>query len=110
MRYSVIYTDVCKEWRRKPRADKMQAKLKIFFALQYNELIEEQRLNNTQAGVHNDNNAAKQQQYFASALDNLELAELSDKYEIAHLIAPKKTLTDFNKSITNTIASLLQHG
>ena len=51
-----IYTDTCKDWRRKPISDKMWANFKIFFVLEYNKLKEENILDATQEGFQHANN------------------------------------------------------
>ena len=54
----------------------------MFFALKYNKLIEEHNSKAIQSGFHYDNHAAEEQKYFSSALDNLALADFSEKYFI----------------------------
>ena len=49
-------------------------------------------------------------QVFSSALDNLALAAFSENYVIVQIIASKEILTEFNKTLTFTIASMIQHG
>ena len=60
------------------------------FDLDYNRLREEQILNNTQTGLQHANHADEEQLDFASALENPELADSSDKYVVAQLIGSKK--------------------
>ena len=67
--------------------DKTWANFKIFFALEYNELREEQRLNTTQAGFQHANNYSEEQKDFVSAPENLEISVLSNNDAIAQLIA-----------------------
>ena len=107
---SGIYTDACKDWRRKPRIEKTWVSFKTFIVLGYNNLRGKRRLNTTQAGFHNTNHAAEEQLDFDSALENLELADFSNKGVIAQLNASNKTSTESNKTLTATISSLTQHG
>ena len=47
---------------------------------------------------------------FASALENLALASFSDKHVNFRIIASNKTLTESNKTLTANITSWIQHG
>ena len=59
--------------------DKTWDNFRMIIDLEYNKLQEENNLNATESGFQNANHAAEEQQYFASTLDNLALADLSDK-------------------------------
>ena len=60
MSSSGIYTDAYKDWHRKPSADKVWDNFKNF-ALEYNELREEQRLNATKAGFQHANHSVEEE-------------------------------------------------
>ena len=89
--------------------DEMWDEFKICSVLEYNELREEQSLSATQAGLQHANHASEEQQDFASALDNLALADFSDKAVIAQLIA-QKNVDRVRQTLTATIEILIQHG
>ena len=86
---STIYIDTYKDWRSNPSTYKMWDKFKIFFVLDYDKLQEKHHLNAAHAGFHNANHVSEEQQYFASALDNLYLADFSDNDVIAQIISSK---------------------
>ena len=54
---SGIYIDACKYWCRNTIAENTWDNFKIFIWLEYNELREEQCLNETQAGFQHSNHA-----------------------------------------------------
>jgi hypothetical protein len=94
---SGIYNDACKEWRRKPIADRTWTHFKAFFATEYNELKEQQKLNTNQNNFHGANSAID----FTTAIDSLAMAATSDRNVMTQL-----TLT--NKQSVQTIHQLTE--
>lgn len=100
---SGIYNDSCKDWRKKNVADKNWVAFKRFFAAEYHDLKEQQRVNTSQANFHGANAAVD----ITSALDNLALAATSDRDSVALLTASIKTLTEQLKQALATNATLV---
>ena len=55
VRSSGIYKYACKDSHRNPSREKTWASFKIFLALEYNDIREEQNINSTQARFHHAN-------------------------------------------------------
>jgi hypothetical protein len=72
---SGLYNDACKEWRRKAPADRTWTHFKAFFATEYNELTEQQKLNTNQNNFHSANSAID----LTTAIDSLAMAATSDR-------------------------------
>jgi len=93
---------VAQKARRKQNLDDVQD----FFATEYHDLREQQKLNSTQVGFHSAN-AAMEQVQIVSALDNLALAATTDRDIVAKLTAITTELAATNKSLTEQIKQLL---
>jgi hypothetical protein len=94
---SGIYNDVCKELRRKPIANRTWTNFKAFFATEYNELKEQQKLNTNQNNFHSANSAID----LTTAIDSLAMAATLDRDVMTQL-----TLT--NKQLVQTIHQLTE--
>jgi DNA anti-recombination protein RmuC len=94
---SGIYNEACKEWRRKPLADQTWTHFKAFFATEYNELKEQQKLNTNQNNFHGANSAID----LTTAIDSLAMAATSDRDVMTQL-------TSTNKQLVQTINQLTE--
>ena len=99
-----LYTDACKEWRRKAPADKDWHNFKRFFAAEYHDLKEQNKINNNQTHFHGANAVVD----IAEALDNLALAATTDRDVVAQLTAITQQLTATNKTLTEQLAKALE--
>ena len=72
----------------------MWADFKMFFALEYNELREEQCLNATQAGLQKYSPEEEEEQKISSVLDSMAPADFSDNDVIAQIISSNKRLKE----------------
>jgi hypothetical protein len=79
---SGYYTDACKIWRKKPAEAKTWASFKQFFAKEYHDLKEQQKVNTLQTNFHSANAATD----ISSALDNLAFAATMDRDIVTQLI------------------------
>jgi hypothetical protein len=101
---SGFYNDACKEWRKKPPADKNWWNFKRFFAAEYRDLQEQQKVNVSQNNFQGANSAIN----LMMALDHLALAATTDR-EVVHLLAQaNERLTITNKTLTEQIQQLLK--
>ena len=91
------YTNACKDWRKRPLRNKTWAIFKRFFAAEYHELKEEQRVNHSGSNFHSANAAVG----IGQALENLALAATADRD-----IVVRRTNT--NASLVETITSLTE--
>jgi hypothetical protein len=96
---SGIYNDACKEWRKKPPIDKTWTAFKSFFATEYHDLKEQQRINVSSSNFHGANAALD----ISHALDNLALAATTDKDIVAQLTATNKDLSAHIKNLTTQL-------
>ena len=87
---SGIYTDGCKDWRKKDPADKTWANFKLHFANEYQDLKENQVTTTSSAYQA----TAEYQQDTVDALANLATATASDREAVANLTATNKALMD----------------
>lgn len=99
---SGLYTEACKEWRKKPVATKTWVNFKTFFATEYHDLREQQRINAVQSGFHSANQAVEQVNIM-QALDNLAMAATSDRDIVAQLTTSNAALSAANKSLTEQL-------
>jgi hypothetical protein len=72
---SGLYNDACKEWRRKPLADRTWVTFKPFSATEYNDLKEQHKLNTNQNNFHGANSAID----LTTAIDSLAMAATTDQ-------------------------------
>jgi hypothetical protein len=99
----------CKEWRRRPIANRTWPQFKTFFANEYNDLKEQQKLNNNQHNFHGANNTID----LTTAIDSLGMAATSDRDVITQLTLTNKQLVQTNQQLTDehtrALAELAQH-
>jgi hypothetical protein len=69
MSTSGYYTDACKEWRKKAAVGKTWTTFKTFFAAEYHDMKEQQKMNHSQNNFHGANAVTD----ISTALDNLAL-------------------------------------
>lgn len=93
---SGYYTDACKIWRKKTAADKTWANFKTFFAEEYHDLKEQQKVNTTQTNFHGANEVTD----ISMALDNLAMAATTDRDIVAQLTLSNKQLIEINTTLT----------
>jgi hypothetical protein len=96
------YIEPCKRWRGRNAADRTWPAFKTFFADEYHDLREQQRINTTQAGFHNANSAV-QTDGIETALDNLAMATTSDQGVVAQMAAANTILTATNKTLADQL-------
>jgi hypothetical protein len=96
---SGIYNEACKEWRRKPVADRTWTHFKAFFATEYNELKEQQKLNTNQNNFHGANSAID----LTTAIDSLAMAATSDRDVMTQLTATNKQLVQTIHQLTEQL-------
>jgi hypothetical protein len=106
---SGLYNDACKEWRQKPVAEQTWAAFKTYFATEYNDLKEQQRLNNNQNNFHGANSAID----LTTAIDSLAMAATTDRDVMTQLTLTNKQLVQTNHHLTEqlgkALAELAQH-
>jgi hypothetical protein len=106
---SGLYNDACKEWWRRSIANRTWPQFKTFFANEYNDLKEQQKLNNNQNNFHGANNAMD----LTTAIDSLAMAATSDRDVMTKLTLTNKQLVQTNQQLadhlTRLLAELAQH-
>ena len=101
---SGVYTDACKEWRKKQTTDKTWATFKTFFAAEYHDHKEQQKVNHTNNNFHSTNATVD----IGQALDNLALAATADRDIVAQLTESNLQLTTTNKLLTEQLQAALK--
>lgn len=103
-----LYKDACKEWRAKPQVNKTWQAFKVFFAQEYHELREQQRLTAGQSDYRSTDGVAnmlvddpQEGVDMADILDNLENAVTNDHTVVAQLVQDNATLTNNNKALAD---------
>ena len=99
---SGLYNDSCKDWRKKPNAEKTWNNFKRFFAAEYHDLKEQLCVNNTQKNFHGANAAVD----ITTALDNLAMAATLDRSTVKQLTRANLALTMANKTLTDQLQVL----
>jgi hypothetical protein len=94
------YNDSCKEWRKKAPIDKTWQNFKRFFAAEYHDLKEQQKVNTSQSNFHGANAATD----ISNALDNLALAATTDREIVAQLTHANQQLTTTNALLTEQLS------
>lgn len=102
-----LYLLPCKEWRRRPDNQKTWLNFKQFFANEYHDLKEDQRVQTGQTRYHTANNMTHMQD-IGIALDNLALSATNDHRLMEQLIANNATLTKNNQELSNHLKAALQ--
>ena len=69
-----LYMNQTKMWRKNPASDKTWANFRKFFAEEYHDLHEIQRINETLAGFHGTNMAIAIQDKISKSLENFVMA------------------------------------
>ena len=100
---SGFYNDACKEWRKKPTATKTWPTFKRFFAAEYHDLKEQQKVNISQNNFHGANAAYD----ITDALENLAFAATTDRDIVAQLTASNQQLTTAIKTLTDQLQQVL---
>jgi hypothetical protein len=80
---SGFYNDACKDWRKKPAVHKTWRNFKRFFAAEYWDLQEQQKVNVSQNNFHGANAAMD----LTTALDHLALAATTDGEILTQLMS-----------------------
>ena len=111
---SGLYNEACKEWRRKPELQKTWAAFKQFFAAEYHDLKEQDKVNNNQnnfhganATIHNNIHSANAAIDITQALDNLALAAISDRDIVNQLTKANQQLTETNTKLSIQLETAL---
>jgi hypothetical protein len=102
---SGLYNDACKEWRRQTVANRTWAAFKVFFANEYNDLKEQQKLNNNQNNFHGASNAID----LTTAIDSLAMAATSDRDIMTQLTLTNKQLVETNQQLTDQLSKRLRN-
>jgi hypothetical protein len=84
---SGMYHDACKEWRKKRPADKTWPQFRRFFAAEYHDLKEQQKVNGGPTNFHGANHVheANHTLEISNALDNLAMATTADNNIVTQL-------------------------
>jgi hypothetical protein len=101
---SGYYTDACKEWRKKAAVDKRWATFKTFFAAEYHDMKEQQKVNHSQNNFHGANAVT----VISMALDNLALAATTDRDIVSQLTESNKQLTETNKLLIEQLRTSIE--
>jgi hypothetical protein len=101
-----FYNDACKEWRKKAPLAKTWATFKAFFATEYHDLKEQQKVN-VQGNKFHNANAAIEAIDIGTALDNLALAATADRDIVTQLTAANHQLTLAVKQLTDQLQRAL---
>jgi hypothetical protein len=96
---SGYYNNACKEWRKRPTENKTWENFKRFFAAEYHDLKEQQKVNTSNTDFHGANAAVE----ITTALDNLALAATNDRDIVMQLTNSNHQLTEANKLFTEQL-------
>ena len=108
-----VFTDECKQWRRRTTATKTWANLKTDFGIAHNDLVETGQTAG-EAGYRNEANYVSStddnefHQETAAALANLASATESDRATLKELASANSALTQQLTSVTASLQSALQ--
>ena len=109
---SNLYTDACKEWRRKPQNEKTWTNFKTFFAAEYHELKEQEKTTAMGKGYHSahlvQQDTEQEDSLLVESLQHLALAATTDKQTIAQLVEANAKLTENISTLTDKLALALQ--
>jgi hypothetical protein len=103
---SGYYNDACKEWRKKAPVDKTWTNFKSFFAAEYHDLKEQQKVNTS----HNNFHGANSVMDLSTALDNLAMAATTDRDIVALLTKNNQQLTETNKLLNELDVAVVRFG
>jgi hypothetical protein len=93
---SGYYNNACKEWRKKQANEKTWPLFKRFFAAEYHDLKEQQKVNVSQNNFHGANATTD----ITNALEHLTFAATNDRDMVAQLTVSVQQLTAANKQLT----------
>jgi hypothetical protein len=99
------YNDACKIWRKKPAADKTWPLFKTYFAEEYHDLKEQQKVNTSQTQFHGANSVLD----ISTALDNLAMAATTDRDIVAQLTQSNKQLVEMNAILTAQLKNAMEN-
>ena len=99
------YTDTCKIWRKKAAAAKSWPLFKTYFAKEYNNLKEQQKVNTSQTQFHGANAIVN----ISTALDNLAMAATTNREIVAQLTQSNKQLVEMNTALTAQLKSVMEN-
>jgi hypothetical protein len=106
---SGLYNNACKEWRRQTVANRTWAAFKTFIATEYNNLKEQQKINNNQNNFHGANNAID----LTTSINSLAMAATSNRDVMTQLTLTNKQLVQTNHHLTEQLGKafveLAQH-
>ena len=93
-------------WRNNLSSDKTWAGFKKFFADDYNDLRELQRINSTQAGCYGSNMDITMKDDIFEALENLAIATTPERDLLTQITRTTKQLAENNNILTDQINTL----
>ena len=99
------YTDACKIWRKKQANAKTWPLFKTYFAEEYHDLKEQQKVNTSQTQFHGANAVVD----ISTALDNLAMAATTDRDIVAQLTESNKQLVAMNTTLTAQLKSAMEN-
>ena len=108
---SNLYTDACKEWRRKPLAEKTWTNFKNFFASEYHDLKEQEKTTTMGQEYHSENlvqHNTEDDSLMVESLHHLALAATTDKQTIAQLVKSNAKLTESIGQLSEKLTQALQ--
>ena len=101
-----LFTDACREWRNKPRADKTWERFKIHFAQAHKDL-RQQEDTAAKTGMHAANAVLSAIQNDAKlAIQQLTNATIADRNQLTDLIQANNTLSKDMKTLQDTVMLL----
>jgi hypothetical protein len=101
---SGYYTDACKEWHKKAAVDKTWATFKSFFAAEYHDMKEQQKVNHSRNNFHGANAVTD----ISTALDNLALTATTNCDIVSQLTKSNKQLTKTNKLLIKQLRTSIE--
>ena len=109
---SGLYTDGCKQWRKRNNNTKTWVAFKLYFASEYHDLREQMNMTSQQSGFHSANAATSPTSpslpQITDALDQLAMATVNDKTIIAQLTQANAELTATNKQLVQQMAEAVK--
>lgn len=100
-----MYNDACREWRKKPTAEKTWDNFKTFIAAEYHDLKELQRHGGGTPNFHGAHNVVD----ITQALDNLALAATTDRDIVNKLTTANQQLVTTIKNLTDQLKQALEN-
>ena len=97
------YNEACKEWRRKPDNNKTWVHFKHFFAAEYHDRKEQDKVNTAQNNFHSAYSAID----ITQAMDNLAMAAILDRGIVAQLTKINQKLNTNSKILSEQLQTVL---